>query len=269
MKKSHLQTLRCPKCHKKLYISETNEVLDDVDEGTITCEKGHSWKISDSIPSLVHPPISEKDQKWITEYDEMAEKYDELVLQYNDWLGIDMMQEREQLSQFVSIEGPERIIDVSIGTAANFMALDNQFKGKMGRFNLHGLDLSRGMLMVSKRKIQERGLEVSLVHGSVFNIPYESDFFDVVIHSGGVNTFSDIPGALEEMLRVARPEGFVIVIDEGISPEVRATERGQKIIEANALFAAKPPIEHVPDKARDLQVTYVMNGTFYQMVFRK
>ncbi|MFW9909120.1 MAG: class I SAM-dependent methyltransferase [Candidatus Thorarchaeota archaeon] len=235
----------------------------------LTCEKGHSWKINDGIVSLVHPEITDEDRKWIAEYDEMAENYDELVKQYDDWLRINAMKERERLAQFIPIEGPAKIIDVSVGTAANFMAISKVFDGKMGRFDLHGLDLSRGMLMVSQRKAKERKLDLNLVHGSVFNIPYCDDVFDIAIHSGGINTFSDIPRAFNEILRIVRKGGFVIVIDEGLSLRKRETDEGKAIMEANSLFAAKPPLEHIPEKAVDVEVTHIMNDTFYQIVFRK
>jgi ubiquinone/menaquinone biosynthesis C-methylase UbiE len=264
-----LKVIRCPKCRKKLHLTEIRSSSDEIDEATLTCEKGHAWKVEDGIPFLLYPSLSNEDEKWISDYDQMAENYDELVKQYDDWLGIDMMKERERFTQFIPIEGRSRIIDVSIGTAANFMALANVYPKQMGRFNLHGLDVSRGMLKVAQRKMCERNFTFSLVHGSVFNIPYVADFFDIVLHSGGINTFSDIPKALEEMLRIARPGGFVLVSDEGVSPEVRATERGKAIIEANSLFAATPPIEQVPDVAKDLEIEYIMNGTFYQMMFRK
>ncbi len=269
MNEPHLAALKCPRCGKKLLINGSSDPLSEIEEGEIVCEKGHIWTITNGIPSLVHPPISEEDAKWISEYDEMAENYDELVLQYNDWLGIDLMKERENFHLFIPIEGPVRIIDVSIGTGANFMALYNQFKDEMGRFNLHGMDLSTGMLKVSSLKFIKNKLAVSLTHGSVFNIPYQKNFFDIVLHSGGINTFSDIPGALNELLRIAKPGGFIIVIDEGVSPQKRKTDEGQAIMKANTLFAAKPPLEHVPDNAKDVEVTYVMNDTFYQIVFRK
>ena len=219
--------------------------------------------------SLPHPPISEKDAKWITEYDEMAENYDELVKQYDEWLGIDMMKERENVSQFIPIEGPVRIIDVNIGTGANFMALHNQFKNQMERFNLHGMDLATGMLKVSKNRFIESGLSVNLTHGSVYNIPYQTSFFDIVLHSGGINTFSNIPQALSEMLRIARSGGTIIVVDEGLSPKKRETKEGKEIMETNTLFATRPPLKHIPDAAKDVEVTYVMNETFYQIVFKK
>lgn len=71
------------------------------------------------------------------------------------------------------------------------------------------------------------------------------------------------------MLRVTAPGGVVIVSDEGLSPEMRASEKGKAIMKANSLFAARPPLEHIPDKAKDVEIDYVMNGKFYQIVFRK
>jgi len=241
----------------------------EIETSTLACEKGHTWNVKEGIPSLVYPAITEKDAKWIAEYDEMAENYDDLVKQYDDWLDIDTMKEREVFARFITIEGPAKILDMSIGTAANFMALYNVFKDQMGRFNLHGLDLSWGMLRVAKKKIKERGFEASLVQANVFKTPYPNDFFDLVIHSGGVNTFSDIPGAFKEMLRITKKRGFVVAVDEGLSPEVRKTEKGEAIIKANSLFAAKPPLEHIPENAKDVQLNYIMNGTFYELVFRK
>ncbi|MFW9832689.1 MAG: methyltransferase domain-containing protein [Candidatus Thorarchaeota archaeon] len=266
MNESHLAALRCPKCGKKLCL---NGKLSDDENGEIVCEKGHIWSVTNGIPSLVHPPISDADAKWISEYDEMAENYDELVKQYDDWLGIDMMKERENFHLFIPIEGSVRLIDVSIGTGANFIALYNQYKDQIGRFNLHGMDLSTGMLKVSRAKFAKSKLSVNLIHGNVFNIPYQKNLFDIVIHSGGINTFSDIPEALSEMLRIAKPGGLIIVVDEGLSPAKRKTEEGKAIMKANTLFAAKPPLEHIPEKAKDVEVTYVMNDTFYQIVFRK
>jgi len=269
MQLPHLDSLQCPRCRKKLKLTAATSESDEIEEATVSCEKGHIWNVEEGILSLVHPPINEEDKKWISEYDEMAPNYDELVKQYDDWLGTNIMKERENLNQFIPIEGPSRIIDVSIGTAANFMALSNVFKDKMGRFNLHGLDLSRGMLRVAQRKARERNLTLSLVQANVFNIPYKKNFFDIVIHSGGINTFSNIPQAFNEMLRIVRKDGFVIVTDEGISPKKRETAEGKEIIKANSLFAAGPPIEHIPEKAKNVEISYVMNDTFYQIIFRK
>jgi ubiquinone/menaquinone biosynthesis C-methylase UbiE len=262
---AHVKALRCPKCGKKLFLNGEGDVVD----GQIVCTKGHTWEVRNRIPSLVHPSISEKDGKWIAEYDQMAESYDEMVLKYNDFLGIDLQKERENFGQFIPIEGPVRIIDVSIGTGANFVALNESFKNQMRRFNLHGMDLSTGMLKVAQRKFDEANIDVSLTYGSVFNPPFQSNFFDVVLHTGGLNTFSDIHGALNEMLRLAKSGGMVIAIDEGLSPRMRETEMGKQIMKANGLFAARPPLKFIPKKAQNVEITYVMNETFYQMILTK
>ncbi|TFF94853.1 methyltransferase domain-containing protein, partial [Candidatus Thorarchaeota archaeon] len=232
-------------------------------------QKGHVWPVSRGIPSLLHPPLTEEDKKWVEEYDEMAPKYDELVKEYDEFLGIDLQEERKSIAQIIPIEGPARILDVSVGTGANFEALHSVFENEMGRLNLHGLDVSQAMLRVSQEKATKRSYALSLTHGSVFNLPYQKNFFDVVLHSGGINTFSDIPKALEEMLRVARSGGIVMVIDEGLSPKKRETEEGKAIMKANSLFGSHPPLAYIPNKARDVEVTYIMNDTFYQMIFSK
>jgi ubiquinone/menaquinone biosynthesis C-methylase UbiE len=269
MKESHLVALRCPQCGKKLQFNREVLLKEDIEQGQIVCEKGHAWPINDGIPSLVFPPMTKDDAKWVEEYDAMAESYDELVKQYDDWLGVDMMKERERFNVFLPIEGPVKLIDVSIGTAANFVSLHNKYQDQLGRFNLHGMDLSTGMLKVAKRKIVGLNLKVSLTHGSVFNIPYQSSYFDIVLHTGGINTFSDIHGALSEMLRIVRAGGIVVIVDEGLSPRLRNSERGEEIIKANSLFAARPPLQFLPDRASNVEVSYTMNETFYQMTFTK
>jgi ubiquinone/menaquinone biosynthesis C-methylase UbiE len=263
MDRAHLRLLQCPKCKKKF----PDQALEP--DGAIVCRRGHAWKVRAGIPSLVHPPTSPEDARWIADYDKMADTYDESVQMYSEMLGVDMKKERQGMTAYIPIEGPVKILDVSIGTAANFEAIAGQYSKEMGRFNLHGLDLSEGMLRVSRAKAERLGLELSLTHGSVFNLPYKQGAFDIVLHSGGVNTFSDIPKALSEIYRVLAKGGLAIVVDEGLSPQKRKTEEGKAIIANNSLFAFKPPLEHLPEGARDLEVTYVMNDTFYQIVFSK
>jgi ubiquinone/menaquinone biosynthesis C-methylase UbiE len=242
---------------------------DEIETGKLLCEKGHSWPVDEGIPALVYPKANAKDEAWIKQYDEMAEKYDQRLKTYDEWLGIDMMKDRERLGNYVTMEGPSKIADVSMGTGANLVALYNRFRNEMGRFNLHGLEMSHGMLRVAGRKLKDLGVTACLIQGNVLNLPYQDDYFNLVIHTGGINTFSDKSQALEEMWRVVKPWGIVVVTDEGLSPEVRRTERGKEILKTNSLFGSKPPLEHVPSMVRHLEVSYVLGGTFYQMVFNK
>jgi len=252
-----------------MHLTEVLEQNESIVTGGVTCEKGHSWNIENSIIDLVYPPLKEKDRKWVAEYDKVANNYDEAVKGYDEWLQVDMMKEREDLTQFLPNTGNINILDVSVGTGANFIALRNAVKDQVSRLRMHGLDVSHGMLEVARSKFEQVELRVNLVKGNVLNIPFRSNYFDTVVHTGGLNTFSDKEKALEEMLRVAVDDGTVVLIDEGVSPKIRNEARGTAIIEENALFDTRPPLEHLPEKARDVEVDYIMNDTFYRIIFKK
>ncbi len=67
-----------------------------------------------------------------------------------------------------------------------------------------GVDLSAGMLA----KARERGLSVA--QGSVTQLPYADESFDVVYCVKVLAHVEDIEGALNEMARVTRPGGYVL-----------------------------------------------------------
>jgi len=272
VRKCELQALRCPVDGKELGIRQ-GEKWDgnDLIEGKIACAEGHEWSVSEGMPSLVNmDEVSEKNMKLVREYDEHAEEYDEKVKIYDAFLRTDMEKERQQLMAMVPLEKGARIVDVSTGTAANFVAMDKVNPGRMRKVFLHGVDLSRGMLKVAGRKLKARGLKSVLVHADVNKrYPFPDDYFDAVIHTGGINTFSDIPRAFSEMLRICKPSGIVLVSDEGLSPKQEKTEFGQWVISQNWLFKSKPPIDKVPKNAKELKYWWIMNDTFYVITFRK
>lgn len=97
--------------------------------------------------------------------------------------------------------GP-RVLEVSVGTGANLPHLARHI-GPAGE--IIGLDLSAGMMKVARERYQRLAVPVRFVRGDACHLPFASDSFDAVFHFGGLNTFGDIPGALREMVRVARP----------------------------------------------------------------
>lgn len=69
----------------------------------------------------------------------------------------------------------------------------------------HGFDLSAGMV----KRAQARGLSVTL--GSVTQIPFRSDSFDLVCSFKVLAHVPDIEGALRELARVTRPNGTLVL----------------------------------------------------------
>ena len=45
-------------------------------------------------------------------------------------------------------------------------------------------------------------------------LPYKDNSFDSVFHVGGINFFNDKKAAIEEMIRVAKPNTKITIVDE-------------------------------------------------------
>ena len=165
----HLKALRCPECGKDFPPQGVLTGPESLEEGAIVCQKGHVWKVASGIPDLLHPALTAEDEKWVAEYDEMAPNYDEAVKVYDQFLGIDLAEERKSIAQIVPLEGPVVILDVSVGTGANFDALHIVYHKEIDRFQMHGLDVSTGMLSESKKKAEREGIGCAL-HMAVSSI---------------------------------------------------------------------------------------------------
>jgi demethylmenaquinone methyltransferase/2-methoxy-6-polyprenyl-1,4-benzoquinol methylase len=70
-------------------------------------------------------------------------------------------------------------------------------------------DFSLGMLRVGR----ERRPDLAFVAGDATRLPFSDGAFDAVTISFGLRNVVDVPGALEEMLRVTRPGGRLVVCE--------------------------------------------------------
>ena len=113
---------------------------------------------------------------------------------------------REYLDELEIPPGSD-ILEVSVGTGRNFdyLPTDAQYVG---------LDLSLGMLRRCRTNLRLWRREADLILGSAEQLPFVDGAFDVVFHVGGINFFSDPRRAVAEMVRVAKPETKILVVDE-------------------------------------------------------
>lgn len=254
--------LRCPKCQAELHLDDTGAFL--------ICQNSasHSFPIIDGIPSFVRrEEISPEDARWVFEYNEKAEEYDEAVKKYDEWLEVDLWKERLNMLGRIPVRSSQRILDVSTGTGAVIFGMMEVYPNITCEFV--GTDLSIGLLRVAQQKFARASIEVPLFHSHVEELPFESQSFDIVTHFGGINTFKDIPTALKEWVRVLRPDGILVVADEGLSPVVRKTKRGAEIIKANRLFSLQPPLEHLPHLLKNVELRWMAKDTFYVIICQK
>jgi len=256
------EVLRCPKCHANLSLDRTSTFLEC--DGTVP----HRFLITEGIPSFVsRDEISPKDAKVVFEYDETAEKYDEGVKTYDSWLGVSLEGEYRNVVAELSIGSSQRILDVSTGTGAMIFRMREAHPNADPHFI--GIDLSFGMLKVAQRKFVDAGIEAPLFHTKVNVLPFADDAFDVITCAGGINTFEDIPGSISEWVRTLKPNGTLLIVDEGLSPSARRTQRGLEIVNSNKLFGMWPPLEHMPPLVKNIALKWIARDTFYALRCQK
>jgi len=254
--------LRCTRCPGRLAF--------DSSAGLLTCrsDTSHSFPVLDGIPSFVKEgEISAMDARWVFEYDEKSEQYDQAVKGYDTSLGVNVREEFARVMPEIRNDPHFRVLDVGTGTGAVILGLLMYFPDFPGQ--LVGTDLSLGMMRVAQRKLAELGAQVPLFHSTVARLPFEDDSFDLLTHVGGINTFSNIPAAIREWVRVLKPGGTLFFADEGLSPAARKSRRGAEIIRSNMLFMLNPPLEQLPPQVKKIRLQWVARDSFYVIQCQK
>src|SRR4030095_3178478 len=90
--------------------------------------------------------------------------------------------------------------------------------GPTGR--LVGMDLSGFVLGQARATAVRLGAPVDLHQADASALPYADETFDAVVHYGALNQFGERTArAIEEILRVTKPGGGVVLLYEGPARE--------------------------------------------------
>jgi SAM-dependent methyltransferase len=97
------------------------------------------------------------------------------------------------------------LLEVGIGDGENVALLPSSVR-------IAGIDIAERPLAACRDRYPGRELCLALAEGE--RIPFADHSFDAVLSVGGFNFYSDPERALNEMARVTRPGGRVVVADE-------------------------------------------------------
>lgn len=199
--------------------------------------------------------LNERDKKWMLEYDAMARSYDIIMCYLTPLFSVGLEPfERYTWVKQLQIKKGANVLDISTGTGRNLSFIIRQI-GSKGR--LAAMDISQGALGYAKIKIKrKRWKNIELHRANASYLPYKDDVFDAVMHVGGINTFGDKKRAVHDMVRVAKRNSKIIVVDEGLALGKEKTFLGKFLLKSNALYAYRPPIGLLPNNIKDLQVSW-------------
>ncbi|UCD62048.1 MAG: bifunctional demethylmenaquinone methyltransferase/2-methoxy-6-polyprenyl-1,4-benzoquinol methylase UbiE [Flavobacteriaceae bacterium] len=151
-----------------------------------------------------------KKQQVTQMFDTISGNYDGLnrVISF----GIDIKW-RNRVVAILKKRNPNKVLDIATGTGDLAINLV-----KTGAEQIIGLDISKGMLEVGKKKVADKGLDttIEMVVGDSENLPFEDDSFDAVTVAFGVRNFEDLEKGLSEIYRVLKPSGTFVVLETSV-----------------------------------------------------
>lgn len=137
-------------------------------------------------------------------YDQTAETYDKKIWFDQNILGIARL--RRKL--FSKAQG--KILDVACGTGKNFSSLSTNAE-------ITAIDLSSKMLGVAAVHAGKLNLNANFITMDAENLDFPDESFDTVISALSTCTFPNPIKALQEMKRVCKPDGLILLLEHGHS----------------------------------------------------
>jgi len=266
MKSTTLNLLACPTCHGRLEYSGTGE--NTIQDGTLTCfHCKQKFSIVKGIPHFIQrEQLTGLNRHFARAYDWSSWAYSAFSKIAFAYIGMDEEAGRREITDRLDPRGG-RILEVSIGPGVNLpYFIDRQDIGEV-----FGLDISLGQLRNCQRYVTKKGWETDLFLGNAEQLPFRDDAFEGVFHVGGINFFNDKKSAIDEMIRVAKPDTRILIADE--------TEKGAQSYEKfiptfkksfdGKRDEIKAPIDLVPPEMLETRVFEVWKGWFYCIEFRK
>jgi ubiquinone/menaquinone biosynthesis C-methylase UbiE len=210
--------------------------------------------------------VNKRDAAWRAFYHLSAPGYDLWIPIWSRVWGFKDAEERRKMVSHLKLKPGFRVLEVSIGTGRNVPFLREKI-GPSGE--IVGLDVAPGMLSRCRHRLARLGIEPRLVEGDGMRLPFPANTFDAVLHFGAINEFSDKKGAIDEMIRVAKPGARVVIGDESLHPERRQSVRGKLLLRVNPWYRHTPPLEALPPNVQDVGLSWFRGDACYLLAFRK
>jgi demethylmenaquinone methyltransferase/2-methoxy-6-polyprenyl-1,4-benzoquinol methylase len=144
-------------------------------------------------------------------FDEIAGTYD--FLNHFLSLGIDIYWRKKFLAN-LPITDSINALDLATGTGDVALTLVQDPRVK----KVTGIDMSEGMIKIGAEKVKSKNLEkkIILLKGDGVYIPCADSIFDITTISFGIRNFSDPVISLQNIHRVLKPNGRLMIMEFSI-----------------------------------------------------
>ncbi|GAA1617689.1 hypothetical protein GCM10009744_00290 [Kribbella alba] len=183
----------------------------------------------------------------------------------------DVIEQRRVVRIALALRPGDRVLDVGVGPGLLAAEMADEV-GPEGR--VCGIDISDSMLAIAASRAEiTRGPTIELEPGSAERIPHGAESFDVVVSTQVFEYVDDVAGALDEVRRVLRPAGRVVLLDTDWGSIVWRSSDDERMARVLTAFEEHLEDPHLPrtlgdslDKAgftvTHLQVAPMLNAGF-------
>ncbi len=127
--------------------------------------------------------------------------YDEFALEYADKTASMEQELRKHFYSLLPDLKGKTLLDVGCGSGH-----DAEYYVNKGA-KVSGIDISENEIELAKKKTNG-----NFIVGNMNNLHYENNSFDVVTSFYALQTSDDVPKALSEMIRVAKPNARIVIV---------------------------------------------------------
>ncbi len=118
---------------------------------------------------------------------------------------------RRKVADGLKLDRSEPFLDVCTGTGELALEVARRFPGK---FEVIGTDFCEPMLELARRKLPADSAQtVRFIEADTERLPFEDNRFQSVTVAFGIRNVSNTARGLQEMIRVCRPQGQVVVLE--------------------------------------------------------
>lgn len=207
--------------------------------------------------------IVENNRKYLELYDKIAPLYRISNSIYFKWKFGGEANYRNEFLLELEMKSDDKVLETSVGAGDNFRFMPKDV-------TLVGFDLSYGMLKQARKNIKKWKRKAYLFQGNAEVLPFKNNSFDVVFHVGGINFFNDKRQAIQEMIRVAKSESKIMIVDE--TEELIETTYKKTPITKNYYEDAdqiSSLLDYIPAEMLHIQCKEICQGLMYCITFRK
>jgi len=141
------------------------------------------------------------------------ESYDKISRFYDYFAGVFEKKYRNMALERLNIKRGETILEIGFGTGHCLKQIAESV-GEAGKG--YGIDISSGMLEVTKKRLEKAGLidRVELYRADALKMPYRDNKFDAVFMSFTLDLFDtpEIPKVFSEIKRILKQKGKLGVV---------------------------------------------------------